>query len=110
MLIYRMQLGYQIYELKNILKYIEDAENNKNYDSRNKLILKAQYLSNQLGYSNGIRFDETVGTDWYVVCIVLPGDQEISWHLPCTNLKYTRYSTEEKYNRCRNYSESDIFN
>lgn len=101
---------HEIRELKNILKCIEEEENIKNYDFRNKLILKAQNIANKIGYQTGIRFDQSSGPDWYVVCIVLPGDQEVSWHLPCTNLKYTRYSTEEKYNRCRNYIESDIFN
>lgn len=90
--------------LKRLLKQIQI--NDTNYDLRNDLVLDAFGLAKSIGYETGIRFDKDSGKDWYVVFIVLPGDKEISWHLPCSKREYTGYSCEEKYQRCKDYCSS----
>jgi|WetSurMetagenome_2_1015567.scaffolds.fasta_scaffold1592545_1 hypothetical protein len=90
-------------KLSQCLKSIE--ENDTNYDIRYNLVIRAFYLANKLGYKTGIRVDASE-LDWPIYVIELPNDKQISWHMPSHKIPYDGHTTEEKYERCREYSKN----
>ncbi len=94
----RCTIGY-------LLEQIED--NDTNYDVREILIWKLFLLCKEAGFECGIDIDPTQpeGDRWPIVRIFLPGAGQVSWHMPPCKIKYDDHTNEEKYERCRKYTE-----
>lgn len=88
-----------ILKLSDTLKQIK--ENDKNYEIRFELIIKAMYYANIIGYETGLRCDN----NWPVAIIHLPEGQ-VSWHMEPDSIEYDGHSIEEKYKRIDQYINS----
>lgn len=71
------------------------------YDTRYTLVLQAVFLARVLGYQTGFRIDPD-NTDWPVAFIELPTGQ-VSWHMPQHPMTWDGHSTEEKYDRIKEF-------
>lgn len=82
------------------IKYFEDQGD---YDNRNKLIWSLFSAFRTLGHKVGIRIDPQE-PEWPVVFIELPTGQ-VSWHVPQHDMPWDGHTTEEKYQRIKEYCE-----
>lgn len=73
------------------------AENDTNYEIRNRIIYEALAAAAQCGYPHGFRID-AADPEWPVAFIQLPTGQ-VSWHMPQFPQEWDGHSTEEKYRR-----------
>jgi hypothetical protein len=89
-----------IERLVDLLLQIE--QNDTNYDIRYGLVFAAVHEALQAGYSAGIALDPAQ-PDWPLVYIQLPTGQ-ISWHMPGFPSPYDGHTTEEKYQRIREFA------
>lgn len=89
-------------KLAENLELIE--KNDTNYDVRYGLVFKAMWNSLKLGLNAGIRIDPS-DTKWPICTIELPTGQT-GWHMPAHSVPYDGHTTEEKYERCRQYTTS----
>lgn len=85
------------------LSGIEKADKEGNYDYRNGLVWKAFHAATNLGYKAGVRIDPDE-PEWPVVFIELPTGQ-VSWHVPQHDVAYDGHTTEEKYQRIKEFVE-----
>lgn len=78
------------------------------YETRNKLVLMAIIDARNLGFEAGFAYDHLSGSDFdgfrIVAYIELPTGQ-VSWHMPEHPVLFDGHTTEEKYARCRAWSE-----
>ncbi|AGB41081.1 hypothetical protein Halha_1132 [Halobacteroides halobius DSM 5150] len=86
--------------LEEALQKIKKTDR-KDYEARNKAVLRAMSLALEKGYEAGIRMDYTK-PEYPVVYIELPTGQ-VSWHLPEHRKEWDGHTTEEKYNRIEQY-------
>lgn len=94
------------YDLADTFTEIE--KNDTNYEKRYPLVLKAFYLSAELGYPTFLKPDPD-DKEFYIVYITLPvqgvGNQ-VSWHMPMNTGTWNGHTTDEKYNTCFHYKFS----
>ncbi len=90
-------------QLARILKEIE--HNDRNYDVRYGLVLRAVTIAHQLGYAAGLRVDSDNPT-WPVAYIELPDVGQVSWHMLQHRRAWDGHTTEEKYQRVRAFYEN----
>ena len=98
--------GEQRTAAKNLAHYlagISRAEQEKDYTTRNALVLHAFTAALAAGYEAGWRCDPQE-PEWPVVYLELPTGQ-VSWHLPQHPRAWDGHTTEQKYERCRAYVE-----
>lgn len=88
--------------LKRLLRDIERED--ANYDNREKLVYQTIHLARLIGFQTGFRIDPSE-PEWPVAYIELPTGQ-VSWHMPQHSLPYDGHTTEEKYRRIREWTES----
>lgn len=86
-------------QLKTCL--MKAVDNDTNYDVRYGLVLEIMCLANKMGYPNGVRIDESE-PEWPVFYIELPTGQ-VSWHMPAHKHIWDGHTTEEKFQRIKNY-------
>lgn len=70
----------------------------KGYAQRYVRVFQAAGIAAKLNYTVDIRIDPK-DTDWPILCIVLPGVGEVSWHMPVSKRPFSGYDTKEKYVR-----------
>lgn len=101
-----VSVGTEHEQLAKLLRAIE--ANETQYAVRESLVYQALGVAAQLGYTCGVRYDKDNinGTEWPVVCIMLPTVGEISWHCPAYKGVYDGYSTEFKYQRVATYCKA----
>jgi hypothetical protein len=87
-------------QLSDVLKQIE--LNDTNYDIRYHLVFEALSLASKLNYRTGQKQDQD-DKDWYILYIYLPGDKQVSWHMPNNNIEWDGHNTVTKYERCREF-------
>jgi hypothetical protein len=89
--------------LKEVLRNIDqiDTVQGGDYDRREKLVMAAMYEARMAGFECGYRIDP-VEPEWPVAYIELPTGQ-CSWHMPQHSKPYDGHSTEEKYERIREW-------
>jgi hypothetical protein len=85
--------------LRNTLRDI--VEHDTDYEKRYGLVLRALHYAHELGFNSGIRIDPKA-PEWPVVYIELPTGQ-ISWHMPQHDVSWDLHSTEEKFQRIRDW-------
>lgn len=90
---------------KQLLVDIVNYEELKDYKSRNQFIIYALAVSQMLEFQSGVRFDSTE-PEWPVVFIELPTGQ-ISWHIQQHAIAWDGHSTDEKYNRIKQYIKGE---
>ena len=108
-------MEYTPKDLATVLRAISeiDPSHNKDvkedldemYRLRTSLVYQALGIAAKLKYECGIAVDkeEKDGGDWPIVRIVLPGDNQISWHNAATTIKYDGHETKECYKRIEAY-------
>jgi len=98
-----MTTGHQkTVEMQKVIREI--VENDTNYDKREILIYKAMALARELKYKICIYIDEKSGPEWPVFSIELPLVGQVSWHMPTSKIKYDDHTTQEKLDRCLEFS------
>lgn len=89
--------------LKHGLKLIYDLEQAEEYKKRNEWVFNCMNSAIAIGYSAGIRIDPQE-PEWPVVFIELPTGQ-VSWHVPQHEVVWDGHTTEEKYQRIKEFCE-----
>ena len=77
-------------------------QHDTDYDARYELVFRAVGLALACGLPAGIRIDEAE-KDWPVIYIELPTSQ-VAWHMPQHPTEFDGHTTEEKYQRVREYA------
>ena len=83
----------------------EIVEQDTNHDARYRLVFEAMCVALEIGYKAGIRIDPNE-PEWPVVYIELPDLGQVSWHMPQLPQEWDGHSTEEKFDRIRQFSEA----
>ena len=85
--------------LKYALQAIE--KHDTDYQVREGLVYQALFSAHSAGFSCGFRLDPDE-PEWPVAYIDLPTGQ-VSWHMPQFAQPYDGHTTEEKYQRIREF-------
>jgi len=88
-----------------LLRLIEETDELRAYDVRNKAIYAAMGLAATIGLKTGINYDPQEMADWPVVFIELPTGQ-VSWHVPAHEVPWDGHTIEEKYERAHKYIDT----
>ncbi len=92
--------------LRALLKRIMVAEEQHDYNVRNRLIYMAMGRAAAQGLTVGFRLGPAE-PEWPVAYLELPTlpdvSGQISWHLPQHGIPWDGHSTDEKYERIRQY-------
>lgn len=86
---------------KRLIQDIVFAEGD--YENRNGMVIDALGYARYIGISAGIRIDPDE-PEWPVVFIELPTGQ-VSWHVPQHDVPWDGHTTEEKYQRIKEFCE-----
>lgn len=70
----------------------------KAYAQRYTRVFQAVGIATKLNYTVDIRVDPK-DPAWPILCIMLPGVGEVSWHMPASKRMYDGYDVKEKYVR-----------
>ena len=96
-------------DLATELAAIYLMESIKDYDLRNRNVIKAVWLAQLNGLQAGFRIDPKE-PEWPCAYIELPTGQ-VTWHLPQHPIEWDNHTGAEKYKRCRDfidgYGQSD---
>jgi len=92
------------------LTAIERADEDGDYDTRNRLVMEAVTLAQELGFRAGYRIDPDEPA-WPVAVIelVMPDGSEaqVSWHLPEHPRRWDGHDTDEKYRRIHAFTSAN---
>lgn len=89
--------------LSRLLQVIQETDEQKIYEIRNRAIFSAVGLACALGMACGVRIDP-IEPEWPAIYIELPTGQ-VSWHLPVHAVAWDGHTTEEKYARIAKFIE-----
>ena len=81
------------------------ARNDDNYGVRYGLVYGALSMAVELGYRAGVSIDPA-DPEWPIVYIDLPEVGQCSWHMPAYEAPWDHHTTQEKYERVRQWVDS----
>lgn len=95
------------WSLNELLAHIVNAEQKGDYAARNYWVALALVAAQRRHMTTGFAYDDREDPDFdgfrIIAYIELPGVGQVSWHLPEYPIPYDGHTTEEKYDRIRQF-------
>jgi hypothetical protein len=91
-------------ELARLLDAADKAQESS-YHVRNRAVIKAVAVALECGYPAGFAYDPNASIPEFPILayIELPSFGQVSWHLPEYTTEWDGHTTDEKYQRCRDW-------